>query len=168
MSNKGSQPRLLPFHKWMFFLIVTFLMFILLFFMRTEEQMTLIIYDQETGEEYKKTSVKLDDEFTVQWEHSVEKEMWQEKLKINKNGEIVLIETRFRSFGSGVPNAKEEGNVYFEDGFLVMTNLQEVKDYYQWIHSQRANFSILKNDEQFLLTSDIPHHHKAEIVIKKG
>src|SRR5699024_7195237 len=141
MEKKGSHSRLLPFHKWGLFTALLLLVLILFFLFRTDKEMELIIYDQDTGEEYVRTSVNLDDEFTVQWEHSVEKTIWKETLKVNKDGVIVLVETRFRSFGAGVPSSKE-GNVYFEDGYLVMTDLQEVKDYYQWIHSHNAKFTI--------------------------
>lgn len=164
MEKQGSRFGLLPFPKWIVFVLVTLLLFILFW---PKEQMVLIISDQETGEEYKRTTIHAEDEFTVQWVHSVEKTLWQETLTVNKEGEIVLTETRFRSFGAGVPNEKN-GSVYFEGGFLVMTDLAEVKNDYQWIHSHHTEFTILKNDEPFLRTNDIPHHHKAEIIVKKG
>ena len=168
MDNKRSRFRLLPIYH-LFFITLLFILFILItIFINREMKMELIIYDQDTGDEYARTEVKDGDQFTVQWVHSVEQETWQEILEINKQGEIVLIETRFRSFGSGVPSSKEDGNVYFEDGFLVMTDLYEVKQYYQWIHSHNAKFMILKNDEHFLHTTHIPHHHKAEMIIKEG
>ncbi len=164
MVQRGSQVRLLPFPKWIILILVTLLLFILFW---PKEQMVLIISDQETGEEYKRTAIHTDDKFTVQWVHSVEKTHWQETLTVNEDGEIVLTETRFRSFGAGVPNEKN-GSIYFDDGFLVMTDLEEVKENYQWIHSHDAAFTIFKNDKQFLRTNDIPHHHKVEIMIKKG
>lgn len=133
-----------------------------------EEEMKLVVYDQETGKKYVSTLIESADELVVQWEHSVERETWQEKLQINEAGDIVLVETRFRSFGAGVPNMKEEGNVYFADGYLVMSDLYEVKEYYQWIHSHNAKFMIFINNEQLVDTTDIPHHHKAEIIIEKG
>ena len=164
MEKQGSRLRLLPLHQWIIFVTVATLFLLLAC---PNEQLTLIISDQETGEEYKRTTIHAEDEFTVQWVHSVEKTLWQETLTVNKEGEIVLTETRFRSFGAGVPNEKN-GSVYFDDGFLVMTDLEEVKDDYQWIHSHHTEFTILKNDEPFLRTNDIPHHHKAEIIVKKG
>src|SRR5690625_1592825 len=164
MEKQGSRFGLLPFHKRIVFVVVTLLLFFLSW---PEEQMVLIISDQETGKEYKRTAIHADDKFTVQWVHSIEKTHWQETLTVNEDGEIVLTETRFRSFGAGVPNEKN-GSVYFEGGFLVMTDLKEVKDDYQWIHSHDAAFTILKNGEPFLRTNDIPHHHKEEIIVKKG
>lgn len=164
MEKQGSRLRLLPLHQWIIFVTVATLFLLLAW---PNEQLTLIISDQETGEEYKRTTIHAEDAFTVQWVHSVEKTLWQETLTVNKEGEIVLTETRFRSFGAGVPNEKN-GSVYFEGGFLVMMDLAEVKDDYQWIHSHHAAFTILKNGEPFLRTNDIPHHHKAEIIVKKG
>lgn len=168
MEKERSQFRLLRFHNLIILASLLIIFSIIFILFNQDKQIELVIYDQDTGDEYIRTEVERGDEFVVQWEHSVEKELWQEKLKINEDGDIVLIETRFRSFGAGVPSSKDEGNVYFENGFLVMTDLQEVKNYYQWIHSHKAKFMIFKNDEPFLLTTDIPHHHKAEMIVKKG
>ncbi|MGM8215430.1 DUF1850 domain-containing protein [Bacillaceae bacterium W0354] len=40
--------------------------------------------------------------FTISWVHSVEKEKWYEKYT-KKNGVLLLTETRFKTFGAGVP-----------------------------------------------------------------
>src|SRR5699024_3305290 len=145
MKKQGSRFRLLPFHQWIIFAIGPALFLLLFFLFWTDEPMVLIISDQETGEEYKRTYIHADDEFTVQWVHSVEKTLWQETLTVNKDGEIVLTDTRFRSFGARVINEKD-GNIYFDDGFLVMIDLEEVKNHYQWIHKHDTKFIIFKND----------------------
>ncbi len=131
------------------------------------QQLELVIRDQETGVDYVRERVDPGDELVVQWEHSVEKTIWKEKLRIESNQSLILVETRFRSFGAGVPNAKD-GNITFEDGYVVMKDLEEVKESYLWIHSQKAKFTILKNEKNFLLPGDIPHHHKVEMMIEKG
>ncbi len=127
--------------------------------------MELVIYDQETKEEYARTLLDPEDTFSVEWIHSVEKTKWKEKLQVNEEGKIILIETSFKSFGSGVPNQKE-GKVHIKDGYIIMTDFYEEKKNYQWIHSHDANFEIKKNNQSFLKTNDIPHHHKAEIIIE--
>ncbi len=125
----------------------------------------LVIYDQETKEEYARTDLNPNDFFTVEWIHSVEQTEWKEKLEINDEDKIILTETRFKSFGSGVPNEKA-GKIMVKDGYVIMTDLYEEKEFYQWIHSHNANFKIKKNNNVFLQTKDIPHHHKAEIIIE--
>lgn len=78
----------------------------------------------------------------------------------------MLTETRFQSFGAGVPNNK--GKVSFKDGFVVMEDLNEKKDAYYWIHSQLAELTVYKNGKKLLLPGDVPHHHKVEMFIEKG
>lgn len=139
----------------------------LLYLFSFNKQLELVIFDQETGEEYKRERVDPGDELVIEWEHSVEKTTWQEKLLIESNATFMLTETRFRSFGAGVPNGKN-GSVTFEDGYVVMSELEERKQRYLWIHSQKAKFTIIKNEKNFLLPDEIPHHHKVEMIIEKG
>ncbi|HLR72019.1 MAG TPA: DUF1850 domain-containing protein [Pseudogracilibacillus sp.] len=149
------------------FTIVSIMAVIVSYLFSTNNDLVIIIQDQETGVEYVKSKIIPEDVLTIQWEHSVEKTIWQEKLQIDQEGSIILTETRFRSFGAGVP-FKKDGYTTIEDGFVVMKGLEEEKEEYQWIHSQKAQFKIFINGETLLHPTDIPHHHKAEIIIKKG
>lgn len=57
--------------------------------------------------------------FSLQWMHSVELEQWRETFKITGGGKIELIETRFKTWGAGVPdNAGDEFHI--EDEWFVM------------------------------------------------
>lgn len=140
--------------------------FLYYFFVKASS-MKIVILDQETGKEYVHQSIDVNDELIIEWVHSVEKTLWQEKIKITEDGEIMLIETSFESYGSGVPYEKD-GTVKIKDGYVILSDLNEVKDNYRWIHSQHANVTIYKNKEILLSPNDIPHHHKVELIVKKG
>lgn len=58
-----------------------------------------------------------EDEFTLGWIHSIEKEEWYETYKRDKKN-IVLTESRFKTFGAGTPY--EAKNTITEDGFIIM------------------------------------------------
>ncbi|GIN22399.1 MAG TPA: DUF1850 domain-containing protein [Bacillus bacterium] len=138
------------------------------FFMYYKHQsLELVLCDQEDGTEYIREEVNPDDEIIVHWRHSVERTIWEEKLKIEKDGTFTLTETRFQSFGAGVPNEKG-GKVSIKDGYVVMEDLNETKPAYYWIHSQLAELTVYKNGKELLLPDDIPHHHKVEMIIEKG
>lgn len=120
--------------------------------------------DQENGTEYLREKIKPGDEVIVHWRHSVEKTIWEEKLRVEKDKTFTLTETRFQSFGAGVPNEKE-GKVSIKDGFVVMEDLNEKKPAYYWFHSQLAELTVYKNEKEILLPDGIPHHHKVEMTI---
>ena len=137
----------------------------LLFAMKKPLQ--LVICDKDTAAECVRETVYPGDEIVIHWRHSVEKTIWEEKLLIEKNKTFTLIETKFQSFGAGVPNEKE-GSVKVEDGFVIMGDLHETKPAYYWIHSQIAELTVLLNGKKLLLPEAIPHHHKVEMTIEKG
>lgn len=59
-----------------------------------------------------------DKSFEIGWIHSVEKEPWYETYGI-VNGDLHLTETKFKTFGAGVPSDKEV--IRSEDGFIHMS-----------------------------------------------
>ncbi|RWZ51417.1 DUF1850 domain-containing protein [Halobacillus fulvus] len=61
--------------------------------------------------------------FSIRWEHSVEKEDWEEMFKVEK-GTIGLTGTRFKTFGAGVPNDAGE-DTYLKNGWVHMTGINQ-------------------------------------------
>ncbi len=59
--------------------------------------------------------------FTIQWRHSVEKELWEEFFQVKEN--LIYIDgTRFKTFGAGVPS--NAGNdTYIKDGWVYMVGI---------------------------------------------
>ncbi|WP_221567988.1 DUF1850 domain-containing protein [Alkalihalobacillus sp. TS-13] len=59
--------------------------------------------------------------FTIQWQHSVEKELWEEFFKVKEDA-IYIEGTRFKTFGAGVPS--NAGNdTYIKDGWVHMVGI---------------------------------------------
>jgi len=71
---------------------------------------------QISSESY--THFYVENEFKLSWIHSVEKEEWQEFYRVTE-GDLVLYETAFKTFGAGVPSSgevipSEDGLVHFQ------------------------------------------------------
>ena len=102
---------------------------------------TLVVFSQDDGKDYFKVeNVQSGDEFTISWIHSVEKTPWRETYQIADNGELLLIETAFQSFGAGVPHQK--GNMMIENGEVIVTGIEDRVPAFRWIHSQNVDFSL--------------------------
>lgn len=64
-----------------------------------------------------------DNTFTVRWIHSVELTPWEEIFKVS-NGKIYLEETRFQSFGAGVPDAIGK-STKTENGYVIFSEIHK-------------------------------------------
>lgn len=65
------------------------------------------------------------DKIAVEWIHSVELEPWRETHFITPDNKLLLVESRFKAFGAGVPdNGADE--FYVEDGWFVMKGFHRV------------------------------------------
>ena len=105
----------------LFFLICALIIFPL----SAPAKTCLILSNQQTAEKYFLKPVKDKEEFTLSWRHSVELQPWEEKFQIDlPHNEFVLTETRFRSYGAGVPDLSP-GSYELRDGFIIYKNLQQ-------------------------------------------
>lgn len=126
----------------------------------------LLICDQNDDKEYVRQDVHVGDQLEVSWIHSVELTPWIEVLEVSDDQTLILTETRFQSFGAGVPH-DSEGEVQVIDGFTVMTGLERSFEQYRWIHSQEAKLTVQLNGEPLLLPEDVPHHHRVVMYLEK-
>ncbi|WP_205665308.1 DUF1850 domain-containing protein [Pseudalkalibacillus hwajinpoensis] len=60
-------------------------------------------------------------EVSLRWQHSVEKEEWEEFFVIG-NSDIFLKQTRFKTFGAGVPSDAGK-DTFIKDGWVYMTGI---------------------------------------------
>lgn len=146
-----------------FSLIAILIVFI--FSIVTAPKYELVVFDQETQEEYLRTEVQIGDILELSWRHSVELTLWIDYIEVIDE-KLKLIETRFESFGAGV-SPTTNGEIRFEDGYVVMSELEEIHESYKWIHSQHQKFTLSKDGNNILHHDDIPHHQKVEMVIEK-
>ncbi|WP_096438107.1 DUF1850 domain-containing protein [Alteribacter populi] len=125
---------------------------------------TLIV--NSADQTYIEKEIQSGDEIIMSWIHSVEKTPWRETYQVNENGEWVLIETAFESFGAGVSH--ELGTMTIEDGEVIVRDLEEMVPEITWIHSHNAKYTVYFNEESLIETGDLPHHIPIEIIIEKG
>ena len=83
-----------------------------------------------------------EDEFTLKWIHSVEKEEWLEMYE-RDGEELLLTETVFKTFGAGVPSDGEI--ISAEDGFVHMRIDR---------HLPEMNLTVSENAQTTIITED--------------
>ena len=64
----------------------------------------LFLIENKSGKILKSFPIKNGEEFTVYFIHSVERTPWYEIYYVNNDNEIYLKETRFYSYGAGLPS----------------------------------------------------------------
>ncbi|TAA71684.1 DUF1850 domain-containing protein [Planococcus salinarum] len=83
-----------------------------------------------------------EDEFTLKWIHSVEKEEWLEMYE--RDGDrLLLTETVFKTFGAGVPSDGEI--ISAEDGFVHMRINR---------HLPEMNLTVSENAQTTIMTEN--------------
>lgn len=68
--------------------------------------------------------IKIGDEFTIRWIHSVELTPWEEIFKIDKNYNLILDRTRFKQFGAGVPD-QAGTKTEIIDGYIIFSGINQ-------------------------------------------
>jgi hypothetical protein len=126
----------------------------------------LIIEDVDTGYKYIEQPVKIGDRLKLSWIHSVEHTPWEEIIEVQQDEQLHLIETRFQSFGAGVPH-ESEGKLVYSDDFIIMTNLDRPYKKYSWIHSHYVQHELTLNNKKFVDTKLIPHHRRIIMYLEK-
>lgn len=158
--------------KYKRYIYIIIIVFTLLFIinMNLPSNYHLVIKEQRSTVEYLNVEVESGDNIEVHWIHSVELTPWVEVYEIsNQRGqmELKLIETRFQSFGAGTPDSLV-GTVTIEDGYIVINDLDEYIERFQWIHSHSAKFELKLNGILIIETKQLPHHLPIEFFIEKG
>ncbi|MCH2558384.1 MAG: DUF1850 domain-containing protein [Alcanivorax sp.] len=65
--------------------------------------------------------------FVLRWTHSVEREDWEERFRIEPDGGVTLVATRFKTFGAGVPD-QVGTDTRLENGWVVMRGIHRPVD----------------------------------------
>lgn len=91
-----------------------------------------------------KTYYLKSDFFELSWIHSVEKEEWIETYK-RKDNQLLLTETRFKTFGAGVPS--QSNNVSIENGYVKMQINQPFKELNLTVSSNVKTTIIVEQEE---------------------
>ncbi len=124
----------------------------------------LILTHARTGEVLFTQPVHATDVIRLSWIHSVELTPWEEYYQILSTGELLLVKTRFQSYGAGVP--EYGGTFRKEKEWMIRENINKVLPALQWIHSRTAKFQVDLNDTVLLKTEDMPHHEPLKLSIR--
>ncbi|MCG5102272.1 DUF1850 domain-containing protein [Oceanobacillus alkalisoli] len=101
-----------------------------------------------------------ENEFTLGWIHSIEKEEWFERYKREKQ-KIILVETYFKTFGAGTPYEAEETTT--ENGFIHM-EMDIAHEELNITVSENVNLTIYAENREIPLHHDFDDHER--VVIK--
>ena len=147
----------------LFGLFIVIIIIIILFFLPAY---TLEFRSFSNGELYFIQRVKPDDKFTLKYKHSVELSPVWEIFIIDKDYQIVLIETDFLDHGAGLPYTAFENEIFVdEDGKFKIKNMHRIMPspiYYMvgtiyentlYFKNKEINFSLLVGDK--ILTIEI-------------
>jgi len=110
-----------------------------------------------------KTYYLKSDDFQLSWIHSVEKEEWIENY-IQQDNQLLLTETRFKTFGAGVPSQSDK--VSIEDGFVKMEINQLFKELNLTV-SSNVKTTIIVNQEKIPLYKYTDDYSTVHIFIEK-
>ena len=126
----------------------------------------LIISDQEEPDRvYLIQEVRPGDQIQISWTHSIEKSTWMDTLIVSEDAQLYLEETRFQSFGAGMPFTTE-GQVMLKDGYVIMSQLHRPMPSYRWVHSPLVGHTVRLNGQVILHPEAIPHNRLAELSIR--
>lgn len=96
------------------------------------------------------SKISPNDEFTMRWMHSVELQPWEEIFRIDKDLNIILDRTRFKSFGAGVPDYA--GNkTEIKDGYVVFSGIDKTIKDLQYRASNFAKHTFYFKDKELKL-----------------
>ncbi|MCT8139346.1 DUF1850 domain-containing protein [Anaerobacillus sp. CMMVII] len=129
-------------------------------------RLELVIEEQRSDTVYGRFSINIHDQIEVHWIHSVELTPWIEVYQVLDDFGLQLIETRFKSYGAGVPH-QLEGTVSNQDGYTVITDLSQKISQFRWIHSHNAEFTLFINGRRIMSPEDLPHFTQMQFYIEK-
>ena len=87
--------------------------------------------------------------FELHWIHSIEHEEWYEVYEV-RDGDLLLTETYFKTFGAGVPAESEEQPEFTEDGFVKFTVNDTYPELYMNV-SENVKTKIVQDSREYLL-----------------
>jgi hypothetical protein len=145
------------------FAIIFPIIIIVAIFMPTQGGFNIsTVKDSETLQLIKSKS----NEVTVGWRHSVELQPWQETYKVNKEGHLELVETRFKAYGAGVPDV--DGHIErVENGQLVVKGINRTIDQYSLFYSPNSNYYVEIDGEKHHLKDFVPSDTAVNISYEK-
>jgi hypothetical protein len=92
---------------------------------------------------------------TIGWRHSVELQPWIETYKVKPDGSWSLIETRFRSYGAGIPDT--DGSVVsIKNGYVSVRGIHRKISGYTLFHSDHSQYYLFIEGKKYHLINFVP------------
>ena len=88
----------------------------------------------------------MDSQLTLQWIHSVERSLWRESYRIDRN-ELLLFSSQFKTFGAGTPS---QGHLTVQSGFIE-SNPNLTFPQINWIISRNVESTLITSRQEFPL-----------------
>ena len=102
--------------------IIFFFVISLLFTAGCQKSERLVL--ESAGYPERVLELRQDKVFSLKYTHSVEKTPVIETFQAQKNGTLLLISTKYKSYGVGLPSLPQEGKLTVADGWLTLEGLQ--------------------------------------------
>lgn len=104
--------------------------------------------------------------FALLWMHSVELEPWKETFQFTDEGNIRLVESRFKAFGAGTP---DRGGEHFtmEDGWFVASGFDVIVPVLDVQVSYYSNHRLIVEGNEYFLRQLIPDGGFAAIRLER-
>ncbi|MCG8542096.1 MAG: DUF1850 domain-containing protein [Clostridia bacterium] len=105
------------------------------------------------------------EEFTIEWIHSVELQPWEEVFRIDTDYDIILDRTRFKSFGAGVPDyAGNRSEI--KDGYVIFSGINKNIDDLQYRASNVAKHTFYFKDKELKLYELVRNENIIKIYVE--
>ncbi|MFZ5966699.1 MAG: DUF1850 domain-containing protein [Bacillota bacterium] len=104
------------------------------------------------------------DIFSVKWMHSVELQPWEEIFQITDDYTVMLKDTRFKSFGAGVPDAAGKRTT-IEDGYIVFHDIDRAMPELVYGVSDYAKHVFFYKDREIKLYEKVPDDSPVKISV---
>lgn len=128
--------------------IVTMALFFIFCSKKKVENKYLILYNESLGKISKKYKMHLGDIFSITFHHSVNNTDVTDFYKFDKKGNIYVYETKYYSFGAGVPTELNENQtiIYNDDGSMSIKNINKKIDTLSYYISSLYDHKLKIND----------------------
>ncbi|WP_157983844.1 DUF1850 domain-containing protein [Nesterenkonia muleiensis] len=110
---------------------------------------------------YAELRIELGSIITHSWLHSIELSRWTDIYRFDGD-RLMLTSTEFEEYGAGMP--LDEGDLTFQDGKIVIENIDRPFEAIGWIHSHRVDYRIgIDGDTSLIDIDELPDREPIEL-----
>lgn len=99
--------------------------------------------------------------FSLAWQHSVEKQQWQEHYAVQQQ-QLILVSTQFKTFGAGTPSSGKL--IPSNDGWLHFAVQQRMPEI-NWAVSRNVQSSIINQQGQWPIYQQLADYSQVHIQV---